>query len=222
MDILFLFSITKKKRENKTVANYEFSINYPNTEFLHAVVHFDISIFYISFFICDSIFFSLSSMFIYRLNIFCVLFILDTFFSLSVKLVFVTHCFYSLCDFILEWLSTSTIVYHCSKCYLVELLLRLAHKPSNMKKKKKKETFEFTTLTKALHFSNSSNGIHKKRATYTPFFLSFSPSLHSTIVIVTKKTSKNEIFLCRSLDSICIFHFPFDIYIFLKFVSSPA
>lgn len=66
-------------------------------------------------------------MFIYRLNFFCVLFVSQFLFCGCMKLL---SCLTS-SRFIVEWLSTSTTVYHCRKWYLVELLLRLAHKQEN-------------------------------------------------------------------------------------------
>lgn len=116
------------------VANYEFSINYPNTGPFCVVVLHDISIFHR--FICATVFvctvralFSVSFFIHVHLSFKCLLCTFRlTFFVCG---AFYSHSRYHL---IVEWLSTSanththTTVYHCRKCYLVELLLRLAHK----------------------------------------------------------------------------------------------
>lgn len=113
-------------------------------------------------------------MFIYRLNIFCVLFFLVFFFFVGVWR-FYPLSFYAIPSF--HQTHTYTNVYQCRKCYLVELLLRLAHKQENEMERKK--TFGFTTLTKALHFpKNRRNDSHKNTDRK-------KKTLHKTIVIVT-------------------------------------
>lgn len=119
---------------------------------LYFVVQFDISIF-LRFpsraFFC--LFCSLLLVFIYRLEYFF-------FFSCSFRLVFFSS-FVWMCVhvFIVSTIRRTmafnkhTNVHHCNKCYLVELLYNAGTRACAHQIEKK---FEFTTLTKALHFSN--------------------------------------------------------------------
>lgn len=106
-------------------------------------------------------------------------------------------CLYPIFFAIVELLSTRTNVYHCSKCFLVELLChwnleRTKHMKCNKKRLRIHNTYKSITFSERGRCSTENVCV----------FISVENYCNR------RKKIPSKIFLCRSLDSICIFYFP--------------